>query len=356
MFQIKKEREAMGDECWAMWGRGRAAQNEHEFNFGSRIGFYLDVLRTRIDGRAGFHSKAATKRLLSKLDEINPDTVHLHNLHGYYVNIEMLFEWLASHGCEVVWTLHDCWAFTGHCAHFTYAKCAQWKSHCARSRQCPQLNAYPKTISKSSCAKNFNDKKRLFTSVPTNRMTLVTPSKWLGNLVKESFLHGYPIEVRRNMVDVSTFKPTPSDFRERYRIGDRFVILGVASPWTERKGLGVFGELCKKLDLDAYRIVLVGLDKKQLKEIDDEVIGIEKTDSKKELAQIYTAADVLLNPSIEETFGMVVVEAELCGTPALVMKGTACEEIMNPSISLSCNSDICAIVDSIEKMAAHRNG
>lgn len=355
MFQIKKEREAMGDECWAMWGRGRAAQNEHEFNFGSRIGFYLDVLQTRIDGRAGFHSKAATKRLLSKLDEISPDTVHLHNLHGYYVNIEMLFEWLAVHECKVIWTLHDCWAFTGHCAHFTYVKCAQWQTHCAYSKPCLQLSTYPKTISKASCARNFGDKKRIFTSVPKELMRLITPSKWLANLVSQGFLSKYNVEVQYNKVDREIFKPTSSDFRERYSIGDRFMILGVASPWTERKGLSTFEQISKYLSDEFYAIVLVGLNDEQIKKLPKGIIGIRKIESRHALAGIYSTSDLLLHPSVEETFGMVVAEAEACGTPALTIEGTACSEIMNPSVSYSCANDVGEIVKLIRRISNHED-
>ena len=327
MRQVTEERRALGDECWCMWGRGRAAENDHEFNFGSKPELYLDVLQSRLDGKAGFHSKLATRRLLKKLDEIQPDVVHLHNVHGYYVNVEMLFNWLAEHEDVIVkWTLHDCWAFTGHCAYFTYVKCAQWKDHCAYSAACPQLNTYPKTISKSSCAWNFEHKKACFTQLPADRMTLITPSHWLEGLVKKSFLSKYPVEVRYNTIDKSVFKPTPSDFRERYGIGDRFMILGVASPWTERKGLSDFVRLAGELDSSRYAIVLVGLDKKQIDTLPEHVMGLRRVNSAKKLAEIYTAADLYIQPSIEETFGMTVAEAEACGTRTVVMDGSACVE------------------------------
>ena len=329
-IMMKEHREllAVGEESFAFWGRGRDAEDEHEMRFASDLEVKADVLQTRLDGKAGFHSKAATKRLLARLNKINPDVVHLHNLHGYYLNVEMLFEWLAEHDCKVEWTLHDCWAFTGHCAHFTYVKCAQWKSHCAYAKPCQQLGTYPKTYSKASCSWNFEQKKRLFNLVPADRMKLITPSQWLADLVGESFLAKYPVEVRHNTIDTSVFKPTPSDFRERYGIGDRFMILGVASPWTERKGLADFVRLAGELDSEKYAVVLVGLSKNQVKEMPAGIVGLGRTDSSQKLAGIYSTADVFFNPTTEDNFPTVNLEAEACGTPVVTYDTGGCAETL----------------------------
>ncbi len=325
-IMMKEHREllAAGEESYAFWGRGRAGEGDRELRFATDGEVRLDALQTRLDGKAGFHSKAATRRLLERLDEIKPDVVHLHNLHGYYVNIEMLFEWLAAHDCKVEWTLHDCWAFTGHCAYFTYVKCDKWKAGCGNG--CPQLSTYPKTHSKASCAWNFDQKRRLFNLVPAGRMKLITPSQWLANLVGESFLSKYPVEVRHNTIDTSVFKPTPSDFRERYGIGDRFVILGVASPWTERKGLSDFVRLAGELDSEKYAIVLVGLSEKQVKEMPAGIVGLARTDSREELAGIYSTADVFFNPTVEDNYPTVNLEAEACGTPVVTYDTGGCRE------------------------------
>ena len=324
MMKGHRELLAAGEESYAFWGRGRAGEGGREFRFATDAGVKFDALQTRLDGKAGFHSKAATRRLLERLDEIKPDVVHLHNLHGYYVNIEMLFEWLAARDCRVEWTLHDCWAFTGHCAYFTYVKCDKWKAGCGNG--CPQLGTYPKTHSKASCAWNFDQKRRLFNLVPAGRMRLITPSQWLANLVAESFLSKCPVEVRHNTIDTSVFKPTPSDFRERYGIGDRFMILGVASPWTERKGLSDFVRLAGELDSEKYAIVLVGLSEKQVKELPAGIVGLTRTDSREELAGIYSTADVFFNPTVEDNYPTVNLEAEACGTPVVTYDTGGCRE------------------------------
>ena len=327
MMQKHRELLAQGEESYVFWGRGRNPENKWEYKFGSRAGVYLDGALTRLFGRAGFYSRKATKELLEKLDDINPDVVHLHNLHGYYLNIEMLFKWLVNHSCEVRWTLHDCWALTGHCIYFTYIGCEQWKNRCSEDKTCPQIATYPKTISRRSCLRNYEDKKRIFTSVSKERMTIITPSHWLENLVKKSFLNDYLVEVHRNAIDAKIFQPTPSNFRKEYGIGNRFMILGVASPWTERKGLLYFIQLAESLNPEKYSIVLVGLSKKQIRKTCKKIIGITHTENALELAKIYSAADLLIQPSIEETFGMTVAEAQACGTSVLVVKDSACEEI-----------------------------
>lgn len=332
MMKEHEELLAAGEDSYAFWGRGRDAENGNEMRFASDLEVKLDALQTRLDGKAGFHSKSVTRRLLVRLDAIQPDVVHLHNLHGYYVNIEMLFGWLASHDCRVEWTLHDCWAFTGHCAYFTYVKCDEWKTCCGDS--CPQLGTYPATFSKGSCSWNYDQKKRLFKLVPADRMKLITPSKWLADLVGQSFLAKYPVEVRRNTIDASVFKPTPSDFRERYGIGNRFMVLGVASPWSERKGLADFIKLANELNSEEYAIVLVGLSERQLKGLPANIVGLARTDSLRELASIYTAADVFFNPTREDNYPTTLLEAQACGTSSLTYPVGGCAETL--SVEGSC--------------------
>lgn len=292
-----------------------------------RIGNDWDVrmhaVRTRLLDEHGFGSVHATKKFLRWVDEYQPDLVWLHNLHGYYINIELLFKWIKQHPeLEVKWTLHDCWAFTGHCSHFTAVQCDLWKTHCDH---CCQKGEYPKSIGFDKCYSNFERKKQCFAGV--KNLTIITPSHWLKNLVKQSFLNIYPVEVVYNSINTDVFKPTKGDVRNKYGISQKRMLLGVSSIWNDRKGWGDFIQLSKKLD-DQYVIVLVGLADKQLKHLPKNIIGIKRTTDQRELAKLYSAADLFVNPSKEETFGLTTVEAMACGTDAIVLSGTACEEIV----------------------------
>ncbi len=331
---FKKHREliARGEESWVFWARGNHEQDVHMQCIASYPEVCVDVLQTRLDGKPGFHSKGITRRLLAKLDEIDPDVVHLHLLLGYYINIEMLFNWLASHRCKVVWTLHDCWAFTGHCIYFTYVKCMQWKTRCAACTSCPQKRTYPETLASDGAVRwSFDQKKRLFTMLSPERVQLVTPSQWLSDLVRQSFLAKYDVKVVNNTINSDVFKPTPSDFRERYNIGERFMVLGVASKWSKRKGLPDFVRLAKELDSERFALVLVGLNDKQIEQVQSEVstvVALGKTSTVQELAEVYTAADVFFNPTNEDNYPTVNLEAEACGTRVVSYDTGGCRETL----------------------------
>lgn len=341
---FKKHRELMakGDESWVFWARGNHEQDEHMQCIASMPEVCLDGLQTRADGRPGFHSKGITRRLLAKLDEIDPDMVHLHVLTGYYINIEMLFDWLAKHRCKVNWTLHDCWDFTGHCIYFTYAKCDQWKSGCALNSACPQKREYPECwfAGDTVVRKNWEDKKRIFTSLPAERVQLITPSEWLADLVRQSFLSKYDVKVVHNTVNTDIFKPTPSNFRVRYGLKDKFVVLGVASKWSERKGLADFLRLAKDLDNNKFAIVIIGLSEKQIKQVESsegKIIALPKTDTKQALAEAYSAADVFFNPTKEDNYPTVNLEAEACGTPVVTYDIGGCRETLCNPISFAAS-------------------
>ncbi len=278
-------------------------------------------------GYNGCFSQLGTRKFLSQIDEIRPDIIHLHNLHNCYINLKMLFEYIKEKNTPVIWTLHDCWAFTGQCPHFTIANCEKWKTECY---DCPQYKQYPKSrLDKTQ--KMYRLKKEWFTGV--ENLTIVTPSQWLADRVSESFLKYYPVKVINNGIDLNLFIPTPSNFRERYGLKDKIVLLGVASGWSKRKGLDIFVELSKMLS-KKHTIVLVGLSTKQIKSLPDNIIGLPLIKKPKELAEIYSAADWFINPSMEETMGLVTVEALACGTPAIVSNSTAVPEIINASCGI----------------------
>lgn len=302
---------AQGHEVKIAYGREQIPQRYKDIavRIGSDLGVKINALKCRLFDNDGFAAKAQTKKFLKWANNYNPDVLWLHNLHGYYINVEMLFAWIKSKpNMKVKWTLHDCWAFTGHCAYFTMAQCSKWQEQC---EQCLQKKNYPTSYLADNSAKNYIRKKKAFCGV--NDLTIITPSKWLAGLVKESFLGEYNVEVLYNKIDLNAFKPTPSDFKERHGIQNKKIILGVASVWGKRKGFDDFLKLSELID-DNYRIVLVGVDKQQLKMLPKNAIGIERTNNVKELAEIYTAADVFFNPTYEDNYPTVNLEAQACGT------------------------------------------
>lgn len=323
---LAQQLEKQGHICKIAYGRVDEvpeAFRKYAVRIGSDLDLKVHALQTRLLDTHGFGSRAATERFLRWAEDYGPDVLWLHNLHGYYIQVEMLFDWIKRHPeMQVKWTLHDCWAFTGHCAHFTAVGCEQWKTQC---RQCPQLRRYPTCYGFSDVKRNYERKKKAFTGV--RNMTLIVPSHWLESRVKQSFLRDYPVEVQYNKVNIQVFKPTESDFRQRYGLEDKKMVLGVATAWSNRKGLDVFEKLASMLD-EQHVIVLVGLSKKQIEQLPPGILGIEQTHDVKELAGIYTTADVFVNPSVEETFGLTTVEALSCGTPVIVYEDTACAEVV----------------------------
>lgn len=167
-----------------------------------------------ITGLNGCFAPIATKRFLKKLDKIKPDIFHFHNLHNSYLNLPMLFDYVRRNHIKVIWTLHDCWSFTGHCPFFTLAGCDKWKTGCG---ECPQLSVYP-SARIDQTKRMWKMKKKWFSGVED--LTIVTPSEWLAGLVKQSFLSEYPVKVINNGIDLTVFKPTMSDFRKRHGISE----------------------------------------------------------------------------------------------------------------------------------------
>lgn len=332
MMNIHKELQKNGIESYVVWGRGRESENDHEIYMNDKLGVYFHGLYTRLTDKTGFASKRTTKKLLKRLDEIKPDIVHLHNIHGYYINIELLFDYLKQNNIRVIWTLHDCWPFTGHCPHFEYVKCDKWKTEC---KNCSEYkNSYPKSF-KDNSNWNYLKKKELFQGL---NLKIITPSKWLANLVKKSFLKEYDIEVINNGIDTKIFKPRKSDFRKKYNLENKKIILGVASDWTEKKGIQDFTKLSEMIDEDEV-IVLVGLNKKQLKKLPENIIGIERTNNAIELAEIYSTADLFFNPTYEDNYPTVNLEAIACGTPVITYNtGGSSESAINGVIINNINN------------------
>ena len=320
---IYRTLKARGNEGVVAFARNDVPGDVPSFRIGNSLSVYADGIFTRFTDKAGHYSKGATAKLIKQIKEYDPDIIHLHNLHGYYINVSMLFDFLKDAGKPVVWTLHDCWAYTGHCCYYSMAGCDKWKlTGCSK---CPQKKAYPASIFKDNSSKNFSEKNQMFHSV--KNLHLVCVSKWLDNELKDSFLNDLPSRVIYNGIDTSVFKPSSGNFRIKYNMGDKRIVLGVASTWDTRKGLADFIELSKILD-ERYKIVLVGLNDKQKASLPDNMIGIGRTDGPKELAEIYSASNVLFNASVEETFGLPNVESLACGTPVVAYNCTGIPETM----------------------------
>lgn len=340
-----------GHECRIAYARETAPEKYQNlvYRIGIPVDYQLHVLESRLFGNTAFYSGNATKTLLKKLDAYRPDLIHLHNLHGYYLHIGLLFKYIKEKKIPVVWTLHDCWAFTGHCVHFTAQQCDKWKTGC---QSCSWTSQYPKCIWRYDTQRYFERKKTTFLGV--DKLTLVTPSQWLADLTRESFLKGYPVKVINNGIDLQSFRPTESAFKRDYGIEDKCVIMGAATSWSKRKGLEDFLSLSNMID-DRYRIVLVGLSEKQTQGFPDNVIAIPITNDLKKLAEIYTAADVFANLSYQETMGLVTVEAAACGTPAVVYNQTAVPEMVDDSCGIVVPAgDIAAVEAAIRQIDQNR--
>jgi len=298
---------------------------------------------SRLTMLQGCFSKIKTLIFLNKIKRINPEIIHLHNIHGSFINHAMLFEYLKTSDKKVIWTLHDCWPFTGHCRHFEMIKCDKWQVECNKC-----IDKREAIIDSSRMM--YKRKKKLFTNVPN--MEIVTPSQWLADLVKQSFLREYPVRIINNGIDLEIFKITESDFREKYNLQEKKIVLGVAFEWNKRKGLDVFVELSKRLK-ENYRIVLVGTNEQIDLILPPNIISIHKTASQKELAEIYTVADVFVNPTREDNYPTVNMEAIACGTPVITFDTGGSAEMIDDTCGkiVDCD-DINSLIREIIQVTA----
>ena len=341
---IKERLEADDNKCQVAYGRGYY-ENPDCIKIESDLVFKAHVFFSRITDRQGFYSTSATKRLVRSIEHFKPDIIHLHNIHGYYLDIRVLFEFLKQYNKPVVWTLHDCWAFTGHCAYFSFVNCDKWKTGCGG---CPQKSAYPASYILDDSKKSFLEKKRLFTGV--ENMNIVTPSNWLADLAKESFLGDFPILTINNGIDLSVFKPVESKFKEKHHLHGKKIVLGIANVWEKRKGLDDFITLSKLLP-DDYKIILVGLTEKQIAALPSNIMGITRTANINELVELYSAADVFANPTKEDNFPTVNIEAIACGTPVVTYNTGGSGEMLNEKCGIVVESgDVNALAKAICKI------
>lgn len=321
---IYKLAERTGYKPFIAYGRGSAPDQICGYKIGNSLDFISHVLINFFLGKSGFGSQSVTKRFLRWLDQIQPDLLHLHNLHGFYIHIGMLFEYIKSRNLPVVWTLHDCWPLTGHCAFFDYSGCQKWQFGCC---QCPVFRtAYPYSLFRDNSRENYLVKRNTFCGV--NNLTIVTPSQWLSDIVDLSYLKQYPKLVIPNGIDIDLFHPM---YKSVAQPNSKRIILGVANVWEHRKGFESFMALDSILD-PSWQIVLIGVNKKQRAFIHKNckhTLALLRTESQEELAKWYSRAYVYVNPTLEDNFPTTNLEALACGTPVITYKTGGSPECLN---------------------------
>ena len=330
----------------AFYGRGPKQNDNEAFNFSLPLSVSLHGVFSRIFDRTGFYSSLSTKRLIRRMKKENIDTVILINLHGYYVNIKILFKYFKEYKIKVFYALSDCWSFTGHCSHFTIFSCEKWKTGCYK---CEHLNQYPKSILFDSSKQNYRDKKKIFLSV---NPTLILPCKWLQTMVGESFFKDTKSFVIRNGVDTSIFKKSSSDFKKTHNIENKKVILCISQFWIAKKGIYDIIEVSKKLS-DEFVIVLVGKMNVDV-ELPQNIIHIEQTYNVKEIVDIYSSSDVLFNPTYEDTYPTVNIEAAACELPVVCYKTGGAVESVDPNYIVE-QGDIKKSVEDIIELSSNKN-
>lgn len=316
----------------------KASQKE-DILIGNRFGRKCSIALGMITGFNGCFSVFSTMRLLRRIDAYEPDILHFHNLHNNYINLPLLFGYVKKKKIKVVWTLHDCWSFTGQCPYFDMVGCDKWKTGCY---SCPSYKEYPKALVDNT-KRMWHLKKKWFNGVED--LTFVTPAEWLASMVRQSFLGSYPVQVISNGINLSVFRPIDtSKARERYGLNSKKIVLGVAFDWGRRKGLDVFAELALRLPAE-YKIVLVGTNEEARKSLPDSILALGRTTAE-ELAELYATADVFANPTRDEVFGLVNVEALACGTPGVTFDSGGSPECYDET----CGSVVdCDDINAFEK-------
>ena len=311
----------------------------------SRVGECLHYLKSLLFDSHGLGSRKATKRFVSWIKELSPDVIQIHNIHGSWLNYEVLFGYLRVSGIPVVWTFHDCWPITGHCALIPSYYCDKWKTGC---RNCSALDQYPKSLFFDRSRRNYSKKEALFSSVPN--MTVVTVSYWLQGIVSQSFLKGVPLKVINNGIDTGVFYPRDNavpGIKARYGLEGKVVVLSVADKWNEGVGFSDIPRLRALLD-NRFIIMLVGVTQSQKEALPDGIVGILHTSNRDELAELYSAADITFMSQTIATFGLVCVESMACGTPAVVY-APAAAEIMGKNGFVVPPRDIRQLADTIKQ-------
>ncbi len=322
---------AAGWDSYVAYSRGRDGVRpctSHIVPVGNKLDVAIHGLQTRFLDRHGLGSTSATRAFVHRLEQLKPDIVHIHNIHGYFLNYPILFRYLRESGVPVVWTVHDCWLYTGHCYYYTYAGCNRWQTGC---HNCPQRTLFPKSWMMDRSHRNYADKRRAFTSLPPEQLTIVPVSEWMEGELRKSFFKDYPMRVIHNGIDLSTFRPQPTDdVVQRYGLEGRSVVLGLASIWCKEKGWDDLMALSRKLQRDEV-LVMVGVTPAQQRLLPEGVVGIRRTENVAQLAALYAAATAFVNPTWQDNYPTVNLEAIACGTPVVTYRTGGSIESITPA-------------------------
>ena len=323
-----------GWECHIAYSKGRDGIRECRSDIipvGNKWSTAWHGIETRLFDRHGLASSYATRQFVRKIEEIRPDVVHIHNIHGYFLNYQILFDYLSKAGIPVVWTVHDCWLYTGHCYYYSFAGCDRWQTGC---HHCPQKKEFPTSLFCDRSRRNFEDKKSAFTSMPLDGMTIVPVSEWIRNEMRRSFLSAYPFRVIHNGINTDIFNIYDDrQVRKTFGLGNRHILLGVASIWSREKGLDDFIRMAGMLNEDEV-VVLVGIKPEDRKRLPDNVIGIARTENIRQLAELYAAADVFVNPTWQDNYPTVNMEAIACGTPVVTYRTGGSVEVITSATGM----------------------
>lgn len=344
--QIGHLAQERGWKSYIMYGRYANTSSSQTIRIGSIVDYGLHYLFARLLDKQGLFSARATRKALKEIERIKPDIIHLHNIHGYYLNYPILFKFLSKKRIPVIWTLHDCWPFTGHCAFFEKIECAKWRQGC---HSCELTREYPKSWFVDNSIQNYSLKNRFFNKIPSENMLLVPVSEWLSSLVGNSFLRGFKRSVIHNGVDTDTFMPQKNGMREKLNLNEKdFVVLGVSSVWDVRKGMLDFMALSKRSEV---KVVLVGVSEKEERQLPSNIIAVRRTQNQKELSMIYSMADVYVNPTYDDNFPTTNIEALACGTPVITYRTGGSPEAVDSETGIVVNKgDINGLAEAINEI------
>lgn len=345
MLQIAEAARAQGHTVITSCPKSRSNKKkivDDQMFIGNSLTRNLHLQLSYLTGLNGCFSFISTLSYLRKVNKYKPDLIHLHNLHNCYINLPLLFRYIKRNHIPVLWTLHDCWSFTGQCPYFSMVKCFKWRTGC---EDCPSFREYPRSLIDQTKIM-WKLKKKWFTGIED--MTIVTPSQWLADLVKQSYLSEYQIKVINNGINTLVFKPTKSKFKTMYDLKNKYIVLGVAFGWGDRKGYKDCLKLAEILD-DNYQIVLVGVTKEQIKLLPNNILGIQQTNSQKELAEIYSASDIFINTTYEDNYPTVNLEARACGLQVITYNTGGSPESAGENAIVVKTGDILGLKYAIEK-------